>query len=156
MPEGHTLRRLADDLVAAFAGRAVRVSSPQGRFAAEAAELDGTTLLGADAAGKHLFVELDHERFVHVHLGLIGSFDVHAGVDEVPEPVGAVRLRLVAATTSGRRTPTCAARSCATSSARAGGTRSWAGSGPTRCGATPTPTWRGAGSRAAPGRSATC
>ena len=96
MPEGHTLRRLADDLVAAFAGRAVRVSSPQGRFAAEAAQLDGATVVGADSAGKHLFVDLDHERFVHVHLGLIGTFDVHTGVDEVPAPVGAVRLRLVA------------------------------------------------------------
>jgi endonuclease-8 len=98
MPEGHTLRRLADDLVAAFAGRAVRVSSPQGRFAAEAAQLDGSTVLGADSAGKHLFLELDHEQFVHVHLGLIGSFDVHTEVDGVPEPVGAVRLRLVTVT----------------------------------------------------------
>ncbi len=51
MPEGHTLRRLADDLTAAFAGRTVRVSSPQGRFAADAAVLDSSTLLGADSAG---------------------------------------------------------------------------------------------------------
>jgi DNA-formamidopyrimidine glycosylase len=95
MPEGHTLRRLADDLTAAFAGRRVRVSSPQGRFAADAEQVDGSRLLGADSAGKHLFVELDDERFIHVHLGLIGSFDVHAGVEEVPDPVGQVRLRLV-------------------------------------------------------------
>ena len=94
MPEGHTLRKLADDLTAAFAGRPVRVSSPQGRFAAEAASLDGAVLVGADSAGKHLFVELDGDRFVHVHLGLIGRFDVHTGVDEVPEPVGQVRLRV--------------------------------------------------------------
>ena len=97
MPEGHTLRKLADDLAAAFAGRTVRVSSPQGRFAADAEQLDGARLLGADSAGKHLFVELEGERFVHVHLGLIGTFSVHAGVVEVPEPVGAVRLRLVSA-----------------------------------------------------------
>jgi endonuclease-8 len=95
MPEGHTLRRLADELAAAFAGRTVRVSSPQGRFAADAEQVDGSRLLGADSAGKHLFVELDGERFIHVHLGLIGSFDVHAGVEEVPDPVGQVRLRLV-------------------------------------------------------------
>ena len=31
-----------------------------------------------------------------MHLGLIGTFDVHAGVDEVPPPVGQVRLRIVA------------------------------------------------------------
>ena len=97
MPEGHTLRRLADDLTEAFAGRRVRVSSPQGRFAADAEQLDGSRLLGADSAGKHLFVELEGDRFVHVHLGLIGSFEVHTGVEEVPGPVGQVRLRLVSA-----------------------------------------------------------
>ena len=41
MPEGHTLRRLADELSAAFAGPPVRVSSPQGRFAPTPAALDG-------------------------------------------------------------------------------------------------------------------
>lgn len=101
MPEGHTLRKLADDLTAAFAGRLVRVSSPQGRFAADAEQVDGTRLLGADSAGKHLFVELEGERFVHVHLGLIGQLDVHTDVGEVPPPVGAVRLRLVAAPEAG-------------------------------------------------------
>ena len=62
MPEGHTLFRLAAELEAAFAGRTLRVSSPQGRFAADAAVLDGSVLVGAESAGKHLFVELDHER----------------------------------------------------------------------------------------------
>ena len=96
MPEGHTLRRLADDLTAAFAGRTVGVASPQGRFAADAAVLDGSTLLGADSAGKHLFIEFEGERFVHVHLGLIGAFDVHSSVQHVEPPRGAVRLRLQA------------------------------------------------------------
>jgi DNA-formamidopyrimidine glycosylase len=92
MPEGHTLHRLATDLTAAFAGRRVRVSSPQGRFAADAATLDGATVVGAESAGKHLFVEFDAERYVHVHLGLIGSFDVRSG--PAPAPVGQVRLRI--------------------------------------------------------------
>jgi DNA-formamidopyrimidine glycosylase len=96
MPEGHTLRRLADDLTAAFAGRTVRVTSPQGRFAADAAQIDGSRVVGADSAGKHLFLELEGGRFVHVHLGLIGQFDVHASVAQVEPPRGAVRLRLVA------------------------------------------------------------
>lgn len=96
MPEGHTLRKLADDLTAAFAGRRVRVSSPQGRFAADAEQLDGARVVGADSAGKHLFLELEGERFVHVHLGLIGQLDVRTPTDGVvPAPVGAVRLRLV-------------------------------------------------------------
>jgi DNA-formamidopyrimidine glycosylase len=95
MPEGHTLHRLATSLTDTFAGRRVRVSSPQGRFAAEATELDGTTLLVAESAGKHLFLDFDADRVVHIHLGLIGGFAVHRSVDEVPPPVGEVRLRLV-------------------------------------------------------------
>lgn len=97
MPEGHTLRRLADDLGAAFAGQRVHVGSPQGRFAADAAVVDGSRLLGADSAGKHLFLTFEHDHLIHVHLGLIGVFDVHTDVEDVPPPVGQVRLRLVAA-----------------------------------------------------------
>ena len=92
MPEGHTLRRLAGEVTDAFAGRPVRVSSPQGRFAADAAQVDGALCLGAESAGKHLFVELAGERFIHVHLGLIGKLDVVVG--PAPAPVGQVRLRL--------------------------------------------------------------
>ena len=92
MPEGHTLFRLARDLEEAFGGRPVRVSSPQGRFAAEAAELDGQVFIGAESAGKHAFCEFPGERFIHIHLGLIGKFDIHPGPAGVP--VGQVRLRL--------------------------------------------------------------
>ncbi|WP_295656468.1 Fpg/Nei family DNA glycosylase [uncultured Nocardioides sp.] len=97
MPEGHTLRKLANDLTSAFAGSAVRTSSPQGRFAADAESIDGALVVGADSVGKHLFVEMSGERFVHVHLGLYGKLAIHTGVEEVPAPVGAVRLRLVTA-----------------------------------------------------------
>jgi endonuclease-8 len=95
MPEGHTLHRLATSLSETFAGQDLMVSSPQGRFAGEAAQLDGARLLSAESAGKHLFLHFDGDRVVHVHLGLIGGFEVHRGVAEVPEPVGQVRLRLV-------------------------------------------------------------
>ncbi len=94
VPEGHTLHRLARDLGAAFAGRRVGVSSPQGRFAESAALLDGQVLLAAEAWGKQLFVEFPGDRVLHVHLGLIGHFDVHSGVEEVPLPVGQVRVRI--------------------------------------------------------------
>ncbi|MDT0202771.1 zinc finger domain-containing protein [Nocardioides sp. AE5] len=107
MPEGHTLRRLAIDLDEAFAGRPVRVQSPTGRFAADAAHLDGSVLVGADAAGKHLFVEFPGERFIHIHLGLIGKFDLVTGAAQVPEPVGQVRLRIF--TADGAGTPSGAA-----------------------------------------------
>ncbi len=94
MPEGHTLFRLARTLHDHFADRVVAVTSPQGRFEESAALLDGTRLETAQSYGKHLFVDFDHERCVHVHLGLYGKFAVHHG--EAPEPRGQVRLRLVA------------------------------------------------------------
>ncbi|HEX2894572.1 MAG TPA: DNA-formamidopyrimidine glycosylase family protein [Marmoricola sp.] len=96
MPEGHTLLRLARELTAAFGGGPVRVGSPQGRFAADAALVDGSLCVGAESAGKHLFIELAGERFIHVHLGLIGKFDVssRAAGEPLPLPVGQVRLRL--------------------------------------------------------------
>ena len=94
MPEGHTLHRLANEVGSAFGGRRVRVSSPQGRFAESAALVDGSVLIGAEAAGKHLFCELEGERVIHIHLGLIGQLDVHTDVAEEPLPVGQVRLSL--------------------------------------------------------------
>ena len=94
MPEGHTIHALADRLVRAFGERPVEVTSPQGRFTADAALLDGRVLEGALADGKHLFVDID-DRILHVHLGLIGTFPVIPFEQRPPEPVGAVRLRLV-------------------------------------------------------------
>jgi endonuclease-8 len=93
VPEGHTLHRLAGALRQRFAGRRVAVSSPQGRFAAEAAQLDGELVEDAEAWGKHLFVDFGGDRFVHVHLGLYGKLGVYDG--PAPPPVGQVRLRLV-------------------------------------------------------------
>jgi endonuclease-8 len=101
MPEGHTLHRLADEITATFAGRVVRAGSPQGRFEGSAALIDRRVLVGAETWGKHLFIAFPEDRYVHVHLGLYGTFDIRAGVESVPEAVGAVRLRLAATTTKG-------------------------------------------------------
>jgi endonuclease VIII len=106
MPEGHTIHALAGRLDSAFAGSPVAVSSPQGRFAGGAAILDGLRFVDACAWGKHLFVEFGQERWLNVHLGLIGKFSVarrqldpdpgRPGTPEGPVPVeGQVRLRLV-------------------------------------------------------------
>ncbi len=96
MPEGHTLHRLARAIAEVFGGRPVRVASPQGRFAEGAARLDGARLVGAEAWGKHLFIGFDNDLFIRVHLGLYGTFDITRDVEQVPEPIGQVRLRLVA------------------------------------------------------------
>ena len=90
MPEGHTLHRLALDLNEAFAGRALSVTSPQGRFAESAALLDQTVMIEATAHGKHLFLQFDDDRILHIHLGLIGKLILGP-----PDPPwGEVRVRL--------------------------------------------------------------
>jgi endonuclease-8 len=95
MPEGHTLYALARDLDAAFAGTHPVATSPQGRFAAGAALLSGRELLHATSWGKHLFVEFDGDAWLHVHLGLIGSFRIDPRPSRAEVPVtGQVRLRL--------------------------------------------------------------
>ncbi|MBM6403564.1 Fpg/Nei family DNA glycosylase [Phycicoccus sp. CSK15P-2] len=95
MPEGHTLFALARDLHAAFAGTRPTVTSPQGRFAEGAAQVSGRTLLGATSRGKHLFLEFEGDLWVHVHLGLIGTFTVDEGEWTAEAPVvGQVRMRL--------------------------------------------------------------
>ncbi len=93
MPEGHTVHRIARDHHLWFAGQTVRVASPQGRFASEAARLDQTCLELVEAHGKHLFYQWSESRFVHVHLGLYGKFRQHRL--PTPEAVGAVRLRVI-------------------------------------------------------------
>lgn len=95
MPEGHVIHRLADELTRKFAGGPVNVSSPQGRFATEAASLDGLDFAGAAAWGKHLFLhfgdtDAPDARIIHIHLGLIGTFLV----EPFAEPRGQVRLRI--------------------------------------------------------------
>jgi endonuclease-8 len=74
VPEGHTIHRIARDHIKTLAGRPVRLSSPQGRFEAGAALLDGTTLTTIEAWGKHLFYRFEHDRILHIHLGLYGKF----------------------------------------------------------------------------------
>ncbi|HET9072526.1 MAG TPA: DNA-formamidopyrimidine glycosylase family protein [Acidimicrobiales bacterium] len=74
MPEGHTIHRTARDHARTLAGGPVRVTSPQGRFAAGAATLDGAFLRGIDAWGKHLFYRFEPDLTLHVHLGLYGKF----------------------------------------------------------------------------------
>lgn len=92
MPEGHVVHRLAMAVERQLAGP-VAVSSPQGRFAAAATRLDGETLRGAEAYGKHLLLDFDEERWVHVHLGIYGRLTI---AESPPSPpVGQVRMRLV-------------------------------------------------------------
>jgi endonuclease VIII len=93
VPEGHTIHRIARDHGELLVGRTVGVGSPQGRFAADAARVDGAVLERLEAAGKHLFYHWSTGEVGHVHLGLFGRFRVHRDIP-APMPRGAVRMRL--------------------------------------------------------------
>ena len=93
MPEGHTIHRIARDHGRLLVGHAVAVSSPQGRFAPDAALVDGAVLERLEAYGKHLFYWWSNGLVGHVHLGLFGKFRVQEGFEPV-EPIGMVRMRL--------------------------------------------------------------
>ena len=105
MPEGHTIHRLAAALSELYVGRRLAVSSPQGRFAAGAARLNGRVLLGARAHGKHLFLPfapaadlpLDDGAVVwlRVHLGLYGAWTFDGDAEFIaPHAIGAPRRRV--------------------------------------------------------------
>ncbi|MEQ1703655.1 MAG: DNA-formamidopyrimidine glycosylase family protein [Ilumatobacteraceae bacterium] len=93
MPEGHTIHRIAKDHSPLLVGRPVAVSSPQGRFAADAALVDGVVLDRIEPYGKHLFYWWANGLVGHVHLGLFGKFRVAAG-PQLPAVQGMVRMRM--------------------------------------------------------------
>lgn len=95
MPEGHVVHRQARALTEMFAGKQVAAESPQGRFSAGAARIDGTVAGTAQAVGKHLFMPFDGESlWLHVHLGLYGRW--HFGTPRGIPPTATSRLRLAA------------------------------------------------------------
>ncbi len=75
MPEGHSVHRIARQFALHFVGKRVAVSSPQGRFAAGAKDLDGHEMVQAIAVGKQMFLEFDHGLWLRVHLGIYGAWD---------------------------------------------------------------------------------
>jgi len=75
MPEGHSVHRLARQFSDVFGGAQLVVSSPQGKFTAGAARLDGHVLERAQAHGKQMFLFFSHDLVMRVHLGLYGAWD---------------------------------------------------------------------------------
>lgn len=93
MPEGHVIHRLARELDTRFGGAELAATSPQGRFAGEAGVIDGHRLEGAEAFGKHLFIDFGADapgHIVHIHLGLIGTLHF----EPAAETRGQIRLHL--------------------------------------------------------------
>ena len=80
MPEGHSVHRIARQFGLHFVGKRVAASSPQGRFSAGAAQLDGLEMISAKAVGKQLFLEFEHDLWLRVHLGIYGAWDFSGDV----------------------------------------------------------------------------
>ena len=75
MPEGDTIRRLADKISRRFAGeKCLRCVTRDPRLGG--VDLAGTTLIAADAIGKHLFIRFDNGNTLHSHLRMTGSWTV--------------------------------------------------------------------------------
>ena len=98
MPEGPTLHRAAREQRPHLKGKALAVSSPQGRFAEGAERLDGRRCTAVEAYGKHLLYGFGAGLSLHIHLGLFGRIRTAKG--GAPEPRGLVRVRLEAADTA--------------------------------------------------------
>ncbi len=83
MPEGDTIRRLADKIRDRFAGqRVTKTVTRDPRLVG--VDFTGATLLEADAVGKHLLIRFDDGRTLHAHLLMTGSWTVGPAATEPP------------------------------------------------------------------------
>ncbi len=98
MPEGHKTHFIARRHRERMAGQRLKVTSPQGRFCADAKKVSGRILETVEAAGKRIFYVFEGDRIVHVHLGRYGKF---RELDSPPPaPVGQVRMRMFGETST--------------------------------------------------------
>jgi endonuclease VIII len=91
MPEGNEIHRFAERHARAFAGKRVRVDSPNGGFP-DAEILNGRALRSVEAIGKHLGYVFGRDLILHIHLGMYGDF--WEGKMPLPPEKGALRLRI--------------------------------------------------------------
>lgn len=75
VPEGHSVHRIARQFTEHFVGKVCAASSPQGRFAAGAARLNGREMRQCYAVGKQMFAEFTGGIWLRVHLGIYGAWD---------------------------------------------------------------------------------
>jgi endonuclease-8 len=75
MPEGHSVHRIARQFGLHFVGKTIAATSPQGRFASGAAQIDGRVMIRAKSVGKQMFLEFDNHLWLRVHLGMYGAWD---------------------------------------------------------------------------------
>lgn len=95
MPEGHTVHRIAGEFRKYFVGDKVAVTSPQGRFSRDAAQVSGKEMIAASAVGKQMFLEFENNLHIRIHLGIYGKWEFEKPVQANQAPWGQVRARFV-------------------------------------------------------------
>jgi len=86
MAEGDTILRAKRRLGEALVGQAITVSAPSPRGRAAGIErLDGRTLTGVDAHGKHLLLDFG-DLVLHSHLGMSGGWHVYERAERWRRP----------------------------------------------------------------------
>lgn len=85
MPEGHSVHRIAKQFQENFVGSTPEITSPQGRFAADALLVSHQKMVSAEAVGKQLFLGFENELWMRVHLGIYGAWDFSGDVRVHPQ-----------------------------------------------------------------------
>ncbi len=93
MPEGHSVHRITRQFARNFVGHRVAASSPQGRFAAGAEQIDGRVMTDAKAVGKQMYLEFDNGLWLRVHLGMYGAWDF-AGEIQMDDTIASANGRM--------------------------------------------------------------
>ena len=99
MPEGDTLWRVANRLSPVLAGRRVtglRLATPALSAEARRHRVEGSTIRGVEARGKHLLVRFSTGVALHTHLGMTGSWHLYRVGSRWQQPAHLARVVLEA------------------------------------------------------------
>lgn len=100
MAEGDTIHRLAQRISAALAGRRVTARLPGARRpdGMRPSQLDGRTLDGVEARGKHLLLHFSDGVALHSHLGMRGSWHLYGSGERWRRPARRAWIAIAAET----------------------------------------------------------
>ncbi|HET6900413.1 MAG TPA: DNA-formamidopyrimidine glycosylase family protein, partial [Vicinamibacteria bacterium] len=99
MPEGDTLWRVANRLSPVLSGRRVtglRLITPALAAEARRHRVEGSTIRGVEARGKHLLVRFSTGVALHTHLGMTGSWHLYRAGSRWQQPAHLARVVLEA------------------------------------------------------------
>jgi endonuclease-8 len=99
MPEGDTLWRVANRLSPVLTGRRVtglRLATAALVSEARRHRVEGSTIRGVEARGKHLLIRFSTGVALHTHLGMTGSWHLYRGGSRWQQPAHLARVVLEA------------------------------------------------------------